>query len=604
MSLVGMPTPHRACIPVARSNLPRLQSAIRLASCGRLRAHAEVEATNHEDHENREETRARSERSRAMLRAVARPEGAMNPPQNRYCERLGIAVPRVEDVAAQGTAKLFHLMIVALLERGGPMTLDEIAERLESAGVLAETGDLAHSLKKAWHGMAPVYRDATGHFGLDLDALALHVVMRATGLLATRAAPPPPAPAPPAPGDDVPLSAEELDAAFRDRYMTSLSWVRQAAAVLDARQEAMTAQQIESLLAALTKHRTTLGERNGPENSDLFVLGADGRLTLAPRAPGLALMRRAIRKLSRPELIRRAERAACTARIAARRAELDAEARRDAEIARRARRAVVRVVPFPEEPQAAAVLDVGQRSIRTFLGRDMAELAGALERFDVIAGLHIRDTLLALGLDADRRRVVDLRPPKKSRRLNRAGRILEITPELLIAGTTGISRPLGDPEKVASYLAEGDHAKLARRLESDVKALHAFYQYGVLHGFVRLRWGFIDEVLSTEWALPGDVSLYQQLKSASETGAAVDLVVGAAPGWADPWSRARRVRVLDICSNGVLVAEGEGRATFAIARDEIQAVRLAPEHTGPSARRAEGAEGDGAADAEDPAQVS
>ncbi|KYF78283.1 hypothetical protein BE18_15405 [Sorangium cellulosum] len=253
------------------------------------------------------------------------------------------------------------------------------------------------------------------------------------------------------------------------------------------------------------------------------------------------------------------------------------------------------------------MLDVGQRSIRTFLGRDMAEVAGALEPFDVIAGLHIRDTLHALGLDADRRRVVDLRPPKKSRRLNRAGRILEITPELLIAGTTGISRPLGDPEKVASYLAEGDDAKLARRLESDVKALHAFYQYGALHGFVRLRWGFIDEALSTEWALPGDVSFYQQLKSASETGAAVDLVVGAAPGWADPWARARRVRVLDIRFNGVLVAEGEGRPTFAIARDEIQAVRLAPEHTGPSSRRgrADGAEGEGAAnDAEHPAQVS
>ncbi|XXY47234.1 hypothetical protein WME91_45245 [Sorangium sp. So ce269] len=516
----------------------------------------------------------------------------MSPAQNRYCERLGIAVPRVEDVAAQGTAKLFHLMIVALLERGGPMTLDEIAERLEVAGVLAATGDLAHSLRKAWHGMAPVYRDTTGHFGLDLDAFALRLLVRGTGLLEPRAAPPPPAPVPPVPGDDVPLSAEEVDAAFRDRSMTSLSWVRQAAAVLDARQAAMTAEEIEAFLAGLTRHRTPLGAHNGPDQSDLFLRHDGGRLTLAPRAPGLAAMRRAIRKLSQPALVRRAERAAHAERSAARRAELDAEARRDAEIARKARRAVVRVVPFPEDPQAAAVLDVGQRSIRTFLGHDVAELAGALERFDVIAGLHIRDTLHAIGLDADRRRVVDLGPPKKSRRLNRAGRTLEITPELLIAATTGISRPLGDPEKVASYLIEGDHSKLARRLESDVKALYAFYHYGVLHGFVRLRWGFIDEGLTTEWALPGDASLYQQLKSASETGAPVDLVVGAAPGWADPWARARRVRILDIRFNDVLVAEEEGRVAFPIARDEIQAVCLASEHIGPSAtqdraRRAE-----------------
>ncbi|XXT22386.1 hypothetical protein WME94_12580 [Sorangium sp. So ce429] len=518
---------------------------------------------------------------------MARPDGAMSPAQNRYCERLGIAVPRVEDVAGQGTAKLFHLMIVALLERGGPMTLDEIAERLGAAGVVAETGDLAHSLRKAWHGMAPVYRDATGHFGLNLDAFALRLLVRGTGLLEPRAAPTPPAPTPPVPGDAIPLSAEELDAAFRDRSMTSLSWIRQAAAVLDARQAAMTAEEIEAFLAGLTRHRTPLGARNGLEQSDLFLLGDGGRLTLDPLAPGLAAMRRAIRKLSHPELVRRAERAAYAERSAVRRVARDAEAGRDAETARNARRAVVRVVPLAEEPQAAAVLDVGQRSIRTFLGHEMAELAGVLERFDVIAGLHIRDTLHALGLDADRRRVVDLRPPKKSRRLNRAGRTLEITPELLIAGTTGISRPLSDPEKVASYLVKGDHSKLARRLESDVKALHAFYQYGVLHGSVRLRWGFIDEGLTTEWAQPGDVSLYQQLKSASETGAPVDLVVGAAPGWADPWSRAQSVRVLDVRFNEVLVAEGEGRAAFSIARDEIQAARLAPEHTGPSARQGE-----------------
>ncbi|WP_438035634.1 hypothetical protein [Sorangium sp. So ce204] len=514
---------------------------------------------------------------------MAHSEGAMTPAQNRYCERLGIAVPRVEDVAAQGAAKLFHLMIVALLERGAPMTLDDIAERLESAGVLAETGDLAYSLKKAWHGMAPVYRDATGNFGLDLDAFALRMIMQVTGLCETRAAPPPPAPTPPAPGDDVPLSAEELDAAFRDRFITSLSWVRQAAAVLDARQTAMTAEEIEAFLAAITRHRTPLRETNGPEKSDLFLFGDGGRLTLDPLAPGLTAMRRAIRKLSQPELVRRAERAASAERLAVRRAELDAEARRDAEIARRARRAVVRVVPFAEEPQAAAVLDVGQRSIRVFIGRDIAELAGMLDRFDVIAGLNIRNTLRALGLDADRRRVVDLRPPKKSRRLNRAGRTLEITPELLIAGTTGISRPLGDLEKMAGYLVEGDHSKLARRLESDVKALYAFYHYGVIQGFVRLRWGFIDEGLTTEWALPGDVSLYRQLKSASETGTPIDLVIGVAPGWAEPWSRAQRVRILELRFNDVLVAEGEGRAAFAIARHEIQAVRLAPEHTEQSA---------------------
>jgi hypothetical protein len=37
------------------------------------------------------------------------------------------------------------------------------------------------------------------------------------------------------PGDDVPLSEKEIDAAFRGRSVSTLSWIRQAAAVLDAR---------------------------------------------------------------------------------------------------------------------------------------------------------------------------------------------------------------------------------------------------------------------------------------------------------------------------------------------------------------------------------
>jgi hypothetical protein len=128
---------------------------------------------------------------------------------------------------------------------------------------------------------------------------------------------------------------------------------------------------------------------------------------------------------------------------------------------------------------------------------------------------------------------VDLRPPQKSRRINRAGRTLKITAELLIWSTTGISRPLGDPYKVARYLARGEAGKLARRLKRDVKALYAFYRYGVVHGGVRLRWGFLDEVLGVDWAVPGDLHLYEILNRARETGALVDIVTGTAPGWTD-----------------------------------------------------------------------
>jgi hypothetical protein len=40
---------------------------------------------------------------------------------------------------------------------------------------------------------------------------------------------------------------------------------------------------------------------------------------------------------------------------------------------------------------------------------------------------------------------------------------------------------------------------LHRRLEADAKALLALYQYGRLHGAVRLRWGFLDEMIPAPW---------------------------------------------------------------------------------------------------------
>jgi hypothetical protein len=175
--------------------------------------------------------------------------------------------------------------------------------------------------------------------------------------------------------------------------------------------------------------------------------------------------------------------------------------------------------------------------------------------------------------DQDRFRLADLKPPQKTRRLNRQGRTLTITPELLITSTTGISLPLGDSAKIAAYLAAGNVAKLRRRIASDVKALSAFYNYGVLHGCVRLRWGFLDEVLPVDWAVPGDRHLYDILKACCETGSAVDLVWGSAPGWTDPWSRAHRLTVVSLGPRSVVVASENQQ--WELPRQDIQAVRPA-----------------------------
>jgi hypothetical protein len=195
-----------------------------------------------------------------------------------------------------------------------------------------------------------------------------------------------------------------------------------------------------------------------------------------------------------------------------------------------------------------------------------------------LAGLYLRETLHGLRLDPDRWRLVDLKPPQKSRRINRSGRMLNITPELLISSTTGISRPLGDPAKVAQYLAEGASGKLTRRLESDVKALYAFYHYGVLHNCVRLRWGFLDEMCPVDWTLPGEPHLHEVLRRAKEACTPVDLIIGSAPGWADPWSRARRGFVVEVEPWQVTVRlDGE---VWRFDRRDIQAVRVAGEADG------------------------
>ena len=54
---------------------------------------------------------------------------------NPYCEQLGIPVPRLEDVKDHTDANTYALLIVSLLERGDAMTLEELAQRFEQAGV-------------------------------------------------------------------------------------------------------------------------------------------------------------------------------------------------------------------------------------------------------------------------------------------------------------------------------------------------------------------------------------------------------------------------------------------------------------------------------------
>ena len=104
------------------------------------------------------------------------------------------------------------------------------------------------------------------------------------------------------------------------------------------------------------------------------------------------------------------------------------------------------------------------------------------------------------------------------------------------------SRPSGKVSFLRGYQPGYEQARdelieVVRRLEAGGKSLFGLYQYGRLHGCVRLRWGFIDERIPAPWVHRDEVTLYNLKEQAYERGVPLEVVVGSAPGWAAPWSR-------------------------------------------------------------------
>lgn len=500
------------------------------------------------------------------------PEGAS------YCERLGIPRPNLEAVAEDPRVKLFHLMVVALLERGEPMTLGEIADRLARAGVESNIVDLSTSLQKAWHGLAPVRRLPDGKLALDPGAWQLRGILEQAHVIPRPSPVPDTVPEVHLPSESVPLLPEEIAAACKDGIPSNLSDNRLVAALLDINGGAMTRTEIEACFKELSRQQRGIQGDTSRWTTGIAMVDQAGRFTLAGSPAELATMRRAVRALALPKLQQKAieERAKEQRRAVEER--LAEEHRQEVEEARTLRRALVRTVPTPDSPAAGVLLDIGTREIRTYQREALPELTAALAGYNFVVGLSVGETLHGLGVDPEVRRVVDLDPPQKTRRLNRAGRLLRITPEMLITATTRISRPLGDRRKYAEYLRNGETTKLVRRLESDAKALYAFHRYGALHNCVLLRWGFLDEVLGVEWGHPGDESLHGMLRRAHEKGREVDLVLGWAPAWGDPWGRAVRARIVSVGMWDVIIDCGRG--TEPLELDEVQEARMVEDAAG------------------------
>jgi hypothetical protein len=55
-----------------------------------------------------------------------------------------------------------------------------------------------------------------------------------------------------------------------------------------------------------------------------------------------------------------------------------------------------------------------------------------------------------------------------------------------------------------------------------------------MHHCLRLRRGFLNDILPVDWAVPGAPSLYEALQEYGATHQPLQIVWGAAPGWSDP----------------------------------------------------------------------
>ena len=465
----------------------------------------------------------------------------MAPDTNAWCERLGISVPSVAATRTHPAANTYALLIVTLLEHGRPMTLDQVALWFETSGVVS--ADEAYlSLARCRPARPPVYRDGD-RYAIDphddeLDRLAFRLGLRPPRVPRRE---PPPAPSRPLPSQR--LGVDELELAFRnDANLMSWSAQRLALAILDAHARPMQPEEVVGFVARHTKwHKLQPGPTTFRRTGSAVAIDADGAWSIVPGASELVTARDVVR-----DAVERAHRQP----VRSTPEQLDAsmraaEQRRRAHADELARLRRVIVHPFPRRaPRAVVLADVEQRELVTLIDDQLANLGAHLRNYDVLCGVEIRATKRELGLDSDDLRLAELGPPQKSIRLNRSGRTLTITTAMLIQGSCGISRPLGGDKQLHAYLARGQIAQLQRRLEADAMSLFALHQYGKTHGRVRLRWGFLDEMFPAPWHHRDEPTLYHLEREAQARSMGIMAVVGSAPGWHDPWARARRLEVM------------------------------------------------------------
>lgn len=481
----------------------------------------------------------------AAVSSETAPMSNETPPRD-WCQLLGIARPNLDTVVGHTDANTYALLITALLERCAPMTLTEVAERFEAAGVAGREAALA-SLKRCRPARAPVYRDGD-RYGLDphddeLDLWAFRLGLRGPKIPFTPREPPPPPPPRPAP--DVPLTPEELDLAWTGASLYSpWSAQRLALAVLDANGGPMDPADVVAAVTARSKWHLLRAEpvqfRYG---GSPVVLLPDARWAIRPEGlEQLHKAREAVRVAAEKARARAATQYDPVAQ-AERRAALEALKRSHAAELARLRRALLVVYP-PKKPIAAVLVDDSEHTLETFVGEPaLAALRARLPAYDVLAAEDVRGALRALGHDPREQRLHDLSPPQKQIKMSPNGRTVRITPAMVVKGSCGLQKPFTDPDKLDRHIARADHKALRRALESDARSWHALYEYGRLHHWVRLVVDRFEVKLPVAWARHDEPWLNDLKQAALEGEIPLEIVCEGPGPWEDPWADALTVTV-------------------------------------------------------------
>jgi len=482
----------------------------------------------------------------------------MPSPANRYCERLGIPVPRVEDAARRPGITLAQIAAVVLLEHGGPLQIQEIATRLGRADLPPRLArpDLVAALKKAWHGQPPIVRDSD-RLAIDLLSSELRSVEFRAGLRPPLVPPPTPVDVR-QPGDDEPLSREEVTAAFGERVLYAYSSIRMAAAILEGWGSPQTLDDIHERLRALTDYVGRIDERTArARRTDLVTVDPHGLIQLNPASSHAPAFRRDIRRMAAGRLRASADSRVFRARQAEWTQRSDQRERALMASARDARRALVHIVSAGTAPVAAALIDLTTRGVQTFVGDDRSILAARLEAFDFLAGVDLRSSLRALGLDPERWFLAELRPVQRTFRPAERAAPVSVTLPAALEATTGVARVPADAATWARRLDSKRRHDVAGTIADEARTLCHFFEYGALHGGVRLRSKRDDRLLPADWGLRGDPDLHSMLDAAVRAFADIDAVIGAPPDVADPWKHAIRAAVADLAAGHLVIRTGD-----------------------------------------------